>query len=638
MQVRVVAGVVDVAGRRSLNVYSRPSGDGRTVGGWTRHVTGRLSPSTPEPTGWADDARSLAVWPPAGARRLDIDGLYDSFTDAGFVYGPAFRGLREVWRRGDDLFALAALPVIADGSADGRYALHPALIDSALHAVVAGGVIEVGADKWWTPISWSGVELTGDCGPSVKVRISPVGDSAVSVLIADEYGRTVAHVQALTYRPVSAEQVRSVRGGHERSLFELKWRPVRCDERDTYRGPWAVVGAKDGLASRLSGAGNAGVVFHESLDEALTGEAPRHIVLCLDDLVATDTDPLTAVGDASTRVLGWVQRFLAEEPLAGTTLVVLTRLALGTGAGESVESLPGASVWGLIRSAQTERPGRFRLVDIDDEETSWTRLPEAFAIDEDQLALRGGTYLTPRMTPASPASNRIEPPTSGAHRLGIPIKGTLENLAWVPCPGVEAPLTSGQVRISVHAAGLNSRDVAFALGLVERTAIDGGLGGEGAGTVLEVADDVTSLSPGDRVMGVFPGAFGRMAVADHRMLMPIPDEWNFAEAASVPGVFLTAYYALFHVRKLAKGQRILIHAAAGGVGMAAVQLARHIGAEVYGTASPANWPTLHGLGLDDEHVASSRDLAFADRLLKSTGDGGMDVVLNPSHTTSPLPR
>ncbi len=627
VQVRIVAGAVDETGCRSLEVYSRPAGDGRTSGGWTRHATGGLSPSAP-PAASADDTASLGVWPPAGAVPLDIGGLYDSFADAGFDYGPAFRGLREVWRRGEDLFSTATLPTIADGTAGGGFALHPALIDSVLHAVVAGGVITVDGDQGWMPFSWSGVDLAGQCPASVRVRISPAGDNAVSVAVADEHGRPIAHVGALTFRPASAEQLRAARGGQERSLYELEWRPVQQDTRETHRGQWGVLGAKDGLATRLLEAGDGGVAFYESMDDVLLGEAPRHIVLCLDDCVEADTDLLAMVGGADARVLGWIQRFLAEESLAGSTLVVLTRLALATGGGESVESLPGASVWSLIRSAQTEHPGRFRLVDIDDEETSLARLPDVLAVGEDQLALRGGTYLVPRMTPTAPANNRIEPPSVGAHRLGIPSKGTLENLTWVPCPEVEEPLTSGQVRVSVHAAGLNFRDVTIALGLVEKTAIDAGLGSEGAGTVLEVADDVTDLSPGDRVMGIFSGAFGRVAVADHRMLMPIPGGWSYAEAASVPGVFLTAYHALFHVRKLAKGQRILIHAAAGGVGMAALQLAKHVGAEIYGTASPAKWPVLRSLGLDDRHLASSRDLEFADKFLDSSDGRGVDVVLN----------
>ncbi len=624
VRVRVVVGAADERSHRRMDLYSRPGEDDRTVGDWTRHATGTLSPQT---AARVDEAPSLAAWPPAAADRLDIDDLYESFADLGFDYGPTFRGLAEVWRRGDDLFALATLPVTADGSTDVGFTLHPALIDAALHAVVAGGGLDVAGGQAWLPFSWSGVDLVGQCGPSVRVRISPAGDGAVAVTIADEDGREVAHVGALVFRPVSAEHLRSTRAGHERSLFELAWRPLQEHEREVDRRRWGVLGEEHGAASRLAAVGD-GVVFHESVDDVLRGEPPRYLVLCLDDLVSTDTDLLAAVGGVGGRVLDQVQRFLAEEPLAGSMLVVLTRRALDTGSGEGVDSLPGASVWGLIRSAQREHPGRFRLLDIDDEQSSWARFPDALAADEDQLALREGTLLVPRMTPAAPSHNQIEPPAAGAHRLGIPIRGTLENVAWVACPEVEAPLASGQVRISVRAAGINFRDVTIALGLVERTAIDDGLGSEGAGTVVEVASDVTRFAPGDRVMGSFSGAFGHVAVADQRMLMPIPDGWSYPEAASVPGVYITAYYALFHLAKLEKGQRILIHAAAGGVGMAAVHLAQHVGAEVYATASPVKWPTLRALGLDDEHLASSRDLDFAGKFLDSSGGRGVDVVLN----------
>ncbi|MCT9008767.1 type I polyketide synthase [Streptomyces rhizosphaerihabitans] len=644
VQIRIVAGAADGTGRRPLDVYSRPGDDSGAADGWTRHAMGNLAPTAPTaPTApgaprtaaGAGDARPLAVWPPAGARRIGIDGLYDTFADAGFDYGPAFRGLREVWQHGDDLFALATLPESAESPAGDGFALHPALMDTVLHAVVAGGVIEVTGERGWMPFSWSGVDLAGPCGTSVRVRLSPAGEGAVSVTVADEHGRGIAHVEALTFRPAGAEQVRAARGGQQ-PLYELQWRPAHHSGRETHRGRWGVLGAHNGLASRLLAAGGESAVFYASLDAVLAQEAPapRHIVLCLDDFTPAAPDPLATIAGADRHVLDSLQRFLAEEALAASTLVVLTRLAQDTGAGESVESLPGASVWGLIRSAQTEHPGRFRLVDTDDRETSLTRLPDAFALGEDQLALRDGAYLVPRLAPASPADHRIEPPAAaGPHRLGIPSKGTLENLTWVPCPEVETPLTSGQVRIAVQAAGLNFRDVTIALGLVDRTAIDAGLGSEGAGVVLEVADDVTRLSPGDRVTGIFTGAFGRTAVADHRMLMPIPDGWSYAEAASVPCTFLTAYHGLFRVANLKKGQRILIHAAAGGVGMAAVQLARHAGAEIYATASPAKWPVLRGLGLDETHLASSRDLDFAQKFLHSSGGHGVDVVLNSlAHT------
>ncbi|AZM51505.1 Type I polyketide synthase [Streptomyces sp. WAC 01529] len=629
VRMRVVVGAADETGHRSLDVYSRPGDDDRAVGGWTRHATGSLSPSTPRATAVrAEDAHSLAVWPPAGARPLALDGFYDSLADTGFEYGPTFRGLREVWQHGGDLYVRAALPSADDGLGDGGFALHPALIDSVLHAVAAGGLLDMADGRGWMPFSWSGVELSGRCGPSVKVRMTPAGDAAVSLAIADEQGRPLAHVEALTFRPAGPEQLRAARGGHEQALFETRWRPLQQSERETPRERWGVWGADNGLASRLTGTGGGNAVSYASMDDVLSGEAPRHLVLCPDDFTAAGPDLFAEVADVDTRVLDRVQRFLAEERIADSTLVVLTRRAVDTSGDESVESLPGASVWGLIRSAQTEHPGRFRLVDIDDDETSWSRFPDALALGEDQLALREGAYLVPRLTPAAPAHHQLEPPPAGAHRLGIPAKGTLENLTWVPCPEVTAPLTSGQVRVAVQAAGLSFRDVTIALGLVGRTAVGTELGSEGAGTVLEVADDVTGLSPGDRVMGAFSGAFGRVAVTDQRLLVPVPDGWSHAQAASVPSAFLTAYHALFRVMKLEKGQRILVHAAAGGVGMAAVQLAKHVGAEIYATASPAKWPALRALGLDDEHLASSRDLEFAEKFLASSDGRGVDVVLN----------
>ncbi|WP_456243466.1 type I polyketide synthase [Streptomyces mesophilus] len=623
VQVRVVVGAADDRARRSLDVYARPVGTDDEPGNWLRHAMGTLAPGDSETR---DDSTASAAWPPAGAERLAFDTLYDHFADAGFDYGPAFRGLREVWRHGDDLFALATLPQDAEAPADG-FVLHPALMDTVLHASIVGGFIEVTGDQGRMPFAWSGVEPSGRAaGTTVRVRLRRTGEDRISLAVADEHGAHLATVAALTFRPAVAAQVRSARGGQALPLYEVRWRPYESDA--AFDGSLAVLGTAAGSAARVLAAGGDRAALHASLDAVPTTNAPSHLVLCLDDLVPADADVLTAVAAADTYVLERVQEFLTEPAFDATTLVVVTRLAQDTGGGERLASLPGASVWGLIRSAQIEHPGRFRLVDLDDAESSWARLPDALAADEPQLALREGEVSVPRLAVAAPDEQRIEPPASGAHRLGIPTRGTLENLTWVECPEVEAPLSAGQVRIAVQAAGLNFRDVTIALGLIDETAIDAGLGSEGAGIVLDVADDVTDLAPGDRVTGIFSGAFGRTAIADHRMLVPVPDGWSFAQAASMPCTFLTAYHGLLRVAGLAKGQRVLIHAAAGGVGMAAVRIAQHLGAEVYATASPAKWPALKALGIDESHLASSRDLDFAEKFRAATGGRGMDVVLN----------
>ncbi len=204
-------------------------------------------------------------------------------------------------------------------------------------------------------------------------------------------------------------------------------------------------------------------------------------------------------------------------------------------------------------------------------------------------------------------------------------RGRIDDLSAVSRPAVELPLGAGQVRVGVQAAGLNFRDVLIALGVYPGEAT---VGGEGAGVVLEVGPGVEGLAVGDRVMGLLDGAFGSVAVTDRQLVVRIPEGWSFLQAASVPTVFLTAYYALIDLGGVRAGERVLVHAAAGGVGMAAVQLARHLGMEVYGTASPEKWGVLEGLGLAGERVASSRTVEFGDEFRRETGGRGVEVVLN----------
>ncbi|HEY8450847.1 MAG TPA: KR domain-containing protein, partial [Natronosporangium sp.] len=285
-----------------------------------------------------------------------------------------------------------------------------------------------------------------------------------------------------------------------------------------------------------------------------------------------------------------------------------------------------AAVWGLVRSAQSEHPGRFVLVDLDGRPESQEALAAAVATGEPQLAIRAGTITAPRLARASGASELQPPADAAAWRLDS-TGSTLEDLTLVPAPEATQALAPGQVRIAVRAAGVSFRDVLVALGMVPGQR---GLGGEAAGVVVEVGPGVTDLKPGDRVMGMIDGfgAFGPVAVTDRRLVVRVPDGWSFAQAASVPVCFLTAYYGLRDLAGLSAGEKVLINAAAGGVGMAAVQLARHVGATVYGTASPSKWPVLKALGLDEQRLASSRTVEFEQRFLAETGGQGMDVVLN----------
>ena len=157
---------------------------------------------------------------------------------------------------------------------------------------------------------------------------------------------------------------------------------------------------------------------------------------------------------------------------------------------------------------------------------------------------------------------------------------------------------------------------------------DAVLGGEGAGVVVEVGPGVTEFAVGDSVYGFFPDGSGTLAPGDVRLLLPKPADWSYAEAAAISAVFTTAWMAFVHLADVKPGQRVLVHAAAGGVGMAAVQLARHLGLEVFATASRGKWDTLRAMGFDEDHISDSRSLEFEDKFRAVTGGRGVDVVLD----------
>jgi len=279
----------------------------------------------------------------------------------------------------------------------------------------------------------------------------------------------------------------------------------------------------------------------------------------------------------------------------------------------------------MVRVAQSENPGRLALADADDLAAAgaFELLVAGAGSGEQEYAVRGGQVLVPRLARVRPG---LSVPAGESWRLGFTGRGSLGNLVLAPEPETCRSLGAGEVRVGMRAAGVNFRDVLNVLGMYPGDA--GLMGLEGAGVVMETGPGVTGLAPGDRVMGLFTGAFGPVAVTDARLVVPVPAGWSLAEAAAAPVAFLTAYYALVTLAGLRAGESVLIHAAAGGVGTAAVQLARHLGAEVYGTASPAKWPAVRAAGVPADHLASSRTVEFEDAFRAATGGRGVDVVLD----------
>ncbi|GAA2130984.1 hypothetical protein GCM10009727_23200 [Actinomadura napierensis] len=625
VQVRV--GAPGEEGARTVGVFARMLGGSSDVP-WTRHAEGLLSPDAA-----ADEPATRREWPPADANPVDLVGFYDGLAERGYGYGPTFQGVERAWRSGADLYAEVGLAEEQAEHSD-AFEIHPALLDAALQVALLDSTNE-GTDRLRLPFAWSGFRVFHRGARSLRVHVTRVGDDAISLTMTDIAGRLVASADSIVVRPIAARSLAGRMARRDDRLLRVGWLPLGVTGFRA-SGEWALVGDDPVGLSDAFQISEVRMRAHSDLAALArrsdAGIAPM-VLACCPPPAGTVDDPAAEAHRAAVEALRLVQDWLAEPRFEDARLVVVTCGAVAAGADDDVAGVAHAPVWGLLRSAQSEHPGRFLLADVDGEADSLRALPAAIATaageGEEQIALRRGRTRIPRLVRGStgqPGDGVLAlPEGTDAWTLAPGDGGTLESMALAPAPEALRPLEAGEVRVSIRAAGLNFRDVLIALGAHE----DGGvIGSEAAGVITEVGPGVRGLAAGDRVMGLFAGTFGPVAVADHRVVEPMPSGWSFEQAAAVPAVFLTAYYGLADIAGLESGQSVLVHAAAGGVGMAATQLARHWGARVYGTASPHKWDALRAAGIDGACIASSRDTAFEQRFMDETQGQGVDVVLN----------
>ncbi|MFH8485217.1 type I polyketide synthase [Streptomyces longisporoflavus] len=377
LQLRIEA--PDTSGGRPVSLHSRrePTGpQGLSADTWTKNATGFLTETV-----HAVPAE-LSVWPPQDAEQIPVDGLYESLAAAGFDYGPAFQGLRAVWHRGEEIFAEVALP--DDEHTDASdFGLHPALLDAALHARATTSLATTattgpdadtgGGSAGGLPFTWTGVTVHAAGAATVRVRLVPNGSDGVSLNVTDAAGAPVATVDSLVFRPMSKELIEQMSGPGADSLFRVEW-------------------------SRLP----------ESLKEVSGEGTPADVqVLPVGDGAVDGAEGLAgpdAVSQTLAEVLGSVQGFLAEERVGASRLVVVTRGAVAMADGAAVDPV-GAAVWGLVRSARSEHPGRFVLVDVDSPAggtgVSDSVLAAALASGEPEVAVREGAVWVPRLVRAA---------------------------------------------------------------------------------------------------------------------------------------------------------------------------------------------------------------------------------------------
>ncbi|MFG2552103.1 type I polyketide synthase [Streptomyces sp. NPDC048581] len=376
VQVRVTD--PDGTGARSFTIHSRPAtADDDTAADrpWTRHATGVLAPTA----GPASTAGDTGAWPPAGAVAQPVDDAYAVLRDLGYDYGPAFRGVRAVWRLGDDLLAEVAL---ADEQREGAalFGLHPALLDAALHPLLPSAAEDPGRIR--LPFSWAGVRLHAAGATALRVRISPLGTDTFRLTVADGTGAPVVTVDSLALRPVDRSRLATVTGARDDSLFTIDWPALSAPEVPAW--------------SRSDLTDPAG----------LSAVAPADLVVLT--LAADGEATPVAARAATVRTLELVQRWLDDERFAGSRLVVVTTGAVAALPGDDVTDLVHAPLWGLLRTAQTEHPDRIVLVDLDGKGDVRAQVAAAVATGEPQIAVRDGRSHAPRLARA--ADRRTDPP------------------------------------------------------------------------------------------------------------------------------------------------------------------------------------------------------------------------------------
>jgi acyl transferase domain-containing protein/NADPH:quinone reductase-like Zn-dependent oxidoreductase/acyl carrier protein len=599
---------------------------------WSAHATGYIDLVAGEST--IPDA-PVAMY--AAAPVLTAAEHYARMAERGCAFGPAFRRVRRISRAGKC--------AVADVDAGpGGVLVDAGVLDSCLQALNA----LLPDEGTYLPVAIDRIRLFGPLEGDVRAvatldeaASSADGENARIVVADPTAGRVLLEIDGFRLRRTTrAAVLRALRRVPDEWLYRVAWEaaPLASVVAAPDHRRWIVV-ADDGsladrLVSHLHSAGCEAVVVRP--------DAPR-------------ADIVRAIVESSVAPAG-VVHFVAEGGaalIAGTSVEIERRAervcegALAT-VQAVVESRSSTRLWLVTRGAQqtgyeaaAADPiqgtvlGFGRVAALEYPELSCTRVdldpgPGGEAVDalwhelaadrnEPEVALRAGTRLVRRLERvAAPTSTPADPVT-----LEITSRGTIDNIRYVaadrPRPG------RGEVEIAVRATGLNFRDVLNVLGMYPGQV--GAPGDEVAGVITAVGDGVEDFRPGDEVVGTARACFATYAIGRAEMLVRKPAALTFAEAVTIPSAFLTAHYALDRIARLRAGERVLIHAAAGGVGLAAVQLAQRAGAEVFATAgSREKREFLQSLGV--RHVMSSRTLEFVDDVMIATAGRGVDVVLN----------
>lgn len=650
-----------VSGEGDYRICSRPGdapaeGEAAVEQPWTRHSSGRINTTHDR---FEKAAYSLSDLKAefAGADSLPVERFYETIRTSGLDYGPKFQGIKELLHKGHD--TLARVELTGELHLESaRNFFHPALFDACLHVIFADGHCNGDPSRVFLPVRLERVRF--NCKPTktvwAYVRVSRNDEQYLcsDTFIFNEDGTLAAEALGLVCKRLAGSGARSADAIYD-GCFEYRWLPTPRDaERHgrLYDCTTAVLiadklGVAQELATRLASEGVQPLLFDADadtdFDDLLADVAldRRTMIVFLAGLAdAGDADSWPGLDHCPAVPMLLHLAQVVQKREAVPRVYIVTNCAAGAPDDRHLD-LAQAILHGMVRVINNECANvPITVIDLDDPARAVAELCDELLHvrrdrDESEIAMRRGARLVRQLVPvdresAEQAASTEEEGVGGAYRADQSEPGLLDQIAFrrlnADEPGPD------EVEIAVEAAALNFKDIMNAMGVLPAHAVAGGLTGhrlglEVAGRVLRVGANIEHVRPGEAVIARVAEGFRGRVIAPGHCVVRRPDCLTAVQAAAIPVVFITAWYSLVHLARIQKGETVLIHSAAGGVGGAAIQIARRAGATVIATAgTKEKRDHLRKLGI--QHVFDSRSIDFYNHVLAATNGRGVDIVLN----------
>ncbi|MBW4570590.1 MAG: type I polyketide synthase [Tolypothrix carrinoi HA7290-LM1] len=667
----------------SFQIFSLTESQNEEKPIWTLHAIGKIKRDEAALLPESVDLTALQTQYP---EEVSVAEFYQQFQAVGINFGPSFQAVVQIRKRQQEAIGQIRLPEVLHSEV-AQYQLHPILLDASSQ-VIAGIFSRDERQNAYLPVSverlriydrpnthllWSQVKILQAKGLEQQLL-------SADLSLLDPNGVVIAQVEGLTVRRTNSKVLQRMLQKENLGswLYQVMWKPQPRQPQSSSVSPkqqsnWLIFADSTGigtkLAKQLRAQGDSCVLAfvgstykqiaseHYELDPLALADFQR----LLQDIGKDGESSLcgivhlwsleSASNELSSGALQWAQSLgsgsvlhlvqaLSMIQLSGLQHLWLVTKGAQLVGGASLVQVQQSPLWGLGKVITLEHPDlQCMCLDLDpvaDDNIS-ALVEELSSPDrENQIAYRQGLRYVPRLERYQ-SSETVQ---QGQVQIGVePFElkiseyGILDNLTLVPLtrrqPG------AGEVEIQVRETGLNFRDVLNALGMLKENIEQLGIkstddlpfGAECAGKIVAIGEGVTNFKVGDKVIAANAiGSFNSFVVVNANLVGHKPEGLSFEAAATIPIAFTTAHYGLRCLAKIKPGDRVLIHAAAGGVGQAAVQIAQAAGAQVFATASPSKWDFLKSMGV--EYVMNSRTLDFAEEIMAITQGQGVDIVLN----------